>query len=52
MAQDDDERVANKASRLDDGLVRIVGARRQVVDFTLPFGRVLHDYLAPVAVGA
>jgi acetoacetate decarboxylase len=24
---------------------RIVGARHQVVDFTLPFGRVLHDYL-------
>ncbi len=25
---------------------RIVSARHQVVDFTLPFGRVLHDYLA------
>ncbi|WP_044561013.1 acetoacetate decarboxylase [Azospirillum sp. B4] len=25
---------------------RIVGGRHQVVDFTLPFGRVLHDYLA------
>ena len=25
---------------------RIVGCRHQVVDFTLPFGRVLHDYLA------
>ncbi len=25
---------------------RIVGARHQVVDFTLPYGRVLHDYLA------
>jgi acetoacetate decarboxylase len=24
---------------------RIVGGRHQVVDFTLPFGRVLHDYL-------
>lgn len=24
---------------------RIVGARHMVVDFTLPFGRVLHDYL-------
>ncbi|MGO4283348.1 acetoacetate decarboxylase [Bosea sp. TAB14] len=25
---------------------RIVSARHQVVDFTLPYGRVLHDYLA------
>ena len=25
---------------------RVVGGRHQVVDFTLPFGRVLHDYLA------
>ena len=25
---------------------RIVGGRHQVVDFVLPFGRVLHDYLA------
>ncbi|MBM6592461.1 acetoacetate decarboxylase [Microvirga pudoricolor] len=25
---------------------RIVGGRHQVVDFTLPYGRVLHDYLA------
>lgn len=25
---------------------RIVGARHMVVDFTLPFGQVLHDYLA------
>ncbi|TWB25405.1 acetoacetate decarboxylase [Nitrospirillum bahiense] len=25
---------------------RIVGGRHQVVDFTLPFGRVLHDYMA------
>ena len=25
---------------------RLVGGRHQVVDFTLPFGRVLHDYLA------
>jgi len=24
---------------------RIVSARHQVVDFTLPYGRVLHDYL-------
>lgn len=24
---------------------RIIGGRHQVVDFTLPFGRVLHDYL-------
>ncbi|WP_210484497.1 acetoacetate decarboxylase [Microvirga antarctica] len=25
---------------------RIVGGRHQVVDFTLPYGRVMHDYLA------
>ena len=25
---------------------RVVGGRHQIVDFTLPFGRVLHDYLA------
>ena len=25
---------------------RVVGGRHQVVDFVLPFGRVLHDYLA------
>lgn len=25
---------------------RIVGGRHQIVDFTLPYGRVLHDYLA------
>jgi acetoacetate decarboxylase len=25
---------------------RVVGGRHQVVDFTLPYGRVLHDYLA------
>ena len=25
---------------------RIAGGRHQVVDFTLPYGRVLHDYLA------
>jgi acetoacetate decarboxylase len=25
---------------------RIVGGRHQVVDFVLPYGRVLHDYLA------
>jgi len=24
----------------------IVAVRHQIVDFTLPFGRVLHDYLA------
>ena len=24
---------------------RIVGARHQIVDFLLPYGRVLHDYL-------
>ena len=25
---------------------RIIGGRHQIVDFVLPFGRVLHDYLA------
>ena len=25
---------------------RIVGGRHQIVDFVLPYGRVLHDYLA------
>jgi acetoacetate decarboxylase len=25
----------------------IVGGRHQIVDFVLPYGRVLHDYLAP-----
>ncbi len=28
---------------------RIVSARHQLVDFTLPYGRVLHDYLAEAA---
>jgi acetoacetate decarboxylase len=25
---------------------RIVGGRHMIVDFTLPYGQVLHDYLA------
>lgn len=25
---------------------KIVGGRHQIVDFTVPYGRVLHDYLA------
>lgn len=25
---------------------KIIGGRHQIVDFTLPYGRVLHDYLA------
>jgi len=24
---------------------RVVGGRHQIVDFVLPYGRVLHDYL-------